>query len=64
MVVGVLGPHGQPVQQHVEGVSKVGCVSAIALILSMVARSVSGKPTTVTAVTKKTVLLVSTSDVT
>lgn len=61
MVVGVLGLHGQPVQQHAAGESKIGCVSAIALSLSMVAGSVSGRPATVTAVTRKSVLLVSTS---
>lgn len=61
MVVGVLGLHGQPVQQHVEGESKVGRVNATALDHSTAAISVSERPTTVTAVTKKIVLLVSTS---
>lgn len=57
MVVGVLGLRGQPVQQHAEGESRVGSVSATALHLSTAAISVTGRPTTVTAVTKKNALL-------
>lgn len=61
MAVGVLGLHGQPVQQHAEVESKVGRVCATALNLSTAAIIVSGRPTTMTAVTKKPVLLVSTN---
>ncbi|KAF3842215.1 hypothetical protein F7725_024166 [Dissostichus mawsoni] len=57
MVVGVLGLHGQPVLQHAEEGSKVGRVCAIVLNRSMVARNVSGRLRTVTAVTKNPVLL-------
>jgi len=61
MVVGGRGLRGQPVPQHVEGELKVAHVSATALNLSTVARSVLGRPPTVTAVTRKTALLVSIS---
>lgn len=64
MVAGVPGRHGQHVQRHVAVGSEVERVSATALSLNMVAINVLDKTTTVTAVTRKNALLVSTQSFT
>lgn len=60
-VVGDHGLRGRPVRSRVVEESKIACVSATARSLSTVAGNASERPVTVTAVTKKSVRLVSTS---